>query len=189
MASGKPLTPWFGHDRTLEQQMMGLDRLFAQIEGKTVLDVGCAEGLISIECVKSGAKEVMGVEVRIKAWEEANRIAAKAGLIDRRLGFLHDDANTFDPDPEPGYWDIILLLTVLHKLKNPTASCARLVAAAKDLVVIRLPPEHAPTIIDARSGNQPHHIGITMDKAGFELEHSSYDGPFGEWVGYYRRRK
>ena len=32
-------------------------------------------------------------------------------------------------------------------------------------------------------------IGVTMDKAGFELEHSSYDGPFGEWVGYYRRRK
>lgn len=188
MASGKPLTPWFGHDRTLAQQMMGLDRLFAQVEGKSVLDVGCAEGLLSIECVKSGAAKVHGVEIRMEAVANATR--NKRRMVDdhllEQLSFKLEDANIYEPHE---MFDIVLLLAVLHKLKNPTAACARIVKYATDLVVIRLPPAHAPTIIDERSGSQPHHIGVTMDKAGFELEHSSYDGPFGEWVGYYRRRK
>jgi len=187
MASGKPLTPWFGHDRTLEQQMMGLDRLFAQVEGKSVLDVGCAEGLLSIECVKSGASRVTGIEIREAAVKEARAAARKLPVEEHyKIYFAVDTAETFEPLVN---YDVILLLAVLHKLRNPTAACARIVQHARETVVIRLPPEHAPTIIDARSGNQPHHIGITMDKAGFELEHSSYDGPFGEWVGYYRRRK
>jgi len=184
MAAGKPLTPWFGHDRTLAQQMMGLDRLFAQVEGKTVLDVGCAEGLLSIECAKSGAARVRGIEIRETAFDEACRLRTKAGLSGRQCGFNCADANTCDPGED---YDIVLLLAVLHKLKNPTAACARLVAHAEDLVVIRLPPEHAPTIIDERSGNEPHHIGVVMERSGFVLEHQSYDGPFGEWVGYYRR--
>ena len=41
-------TPWFGGDRTFEQQMTGLDWLAEACRGKSVLDFGCAEGLISI---------------------------------------------------------------------------------------------------------------------------------------------
>lgn len=183
MAARKQLTPWFGHDRTLAQQMMGLDRLFAQVEGKSVLDVGCAEGLLSIECARAGARRVVGIEIRDEAVEKAIAAVRKT---DGDVKFDGGDANVYTPKSD---YDIVLLLAVLHKLKNPTVACARLVARAKDLVVIRLPPVHAPTIIDERSGNEPHHIGVTMDKSGFELEHQSYDGPFGEWVGYYRRRK
>jgi SAM-dependent methyltransferase len=188
MAAGKPLTPWFGHDRTLAQQMMGLDRLFAQVEGKTVLDVGCAEGLLSIECAKSGAAFVRGVEIREQAVKDAaSRWQDNSNFIyDRHVRFVLGDANVYTPTQD---YDIVLLLAVLHKLKNPTAACARIVASATDLVVIRLPPEHAPTIIDERSGSEPHHIGDVMLKAGFDLELATNDGPFGEWVGYYRRRK
>ena len=66
---------------------------------------------------------------------------------------------------------------------------ARLAASAIDMVVLRLPPAHAPTIIDSRSGNEPHHIGAVMKNSGFYLEHAGNEGAFGEWVGYYRRNK
>lgn len=188
MAAGKPLTPWFGHDRTLAQQMMGLDRLFAEVEGRTVLDVGCAEGLLSIECVKAGAHSVYGVEIRVDAerdaWRNARRQLPTSDQY--RACFEVEDANDYQHYEKT---DIVLLLAVLHKLRNPTAACARFAADARELVVIRMPPEHAPTIVDDRSGGEPHHIDVTMSKAGFVLEHSSNDGPFGEWVGYWRRRR
>ena len=202
MAQTQPVkgNPWFAvgnklGDRTLAQQMEGLDRLFAEVEGKTVLDVGCAEGLISIELAKSGA-DVHGYEIRTQAVKDAKAAAQrlKVDVSNRRhddstmvpgaVSFAETDANTFTPNID---YDIVIMLAVLHKLKNPTAACARIVAHALDLVVIRLPPEHAPTIIDDRSGNEPHHIGTTMEKCGFVLEHAACDGPFGEWVGYYRR--
>lgn len=191
--------PWFTTpgkpgDRTLEQQLMGLDPLWAEIEGKSVLDVGCAEGLISIECAKRGAGVVHGFEIRPEAvWiaqAHAKRLTYDNGVYRPRPEaeciFKVGDANLWTPALR---YDIVLLLAVLHKLKNPFKACQRLAKAAKDLVVIRLPPEHAPFVVDPRSGNQPHNIRSAMTDEGFKLEHHNNDGPFGEWMGYYRRIK
>ena len=41
-------------DRSLEQQMRGLEKLVREVHGKTVLDIGCAEGLISMALVRAG---------------------------------------------------------------------------------------------------------------------------------------
>jgi len=174
---------WFGGDRTIEQQLMGLDRLWREILGKTVLDVGCAEGEISLECAKRGAKQVVGIEIRRDAVTAA-QVARNAIDVPPDVTFMCGDAQVYVPF---GEWDIVLLLAVLHKLKDPSAACRRLVAAARDLVVIRLPPATASVIVDERSGNEPHDIGWVMADSGFELEHQGYDGPFGEWMGYYRR--
>lgn len=185
--------PWFSApgkpgDRTLDQQLMGLDRLFAEVAGKTVLDVGCAEGLISIECAKRGASAVTGFEIREDAVATARRAAQAAGISRESIRFVPADANRDYPTGRA--YDIVLMLAVLHKLKDPSAACLRLAAAAKDLVVIRLPPKEAPFIVDERSSRVPHDINAMMVKrAGFKCETSNYDGPFGEWVGYYRRAK
>lgn len=130
----------------------------------------------------------MGVEIRRDAIQAACIARGRDPLVyvKEDLIFNVGDANDYTPVRD---YDIVIMLAVLHKLKNPTAACARLVAHALDLVVIRLPPEHAPTIIDERSGMEPHHIGLVMERSGFVLEHSGLDGPFGEWVGYYRRIK
>jgi hypothetical protein len=142
-----------------------------------------------MELAKSGASFVRGVDTREDAIATAiTQWRNTPGVHDKHLRFHVGDASTFDPrSTAAAGFDIIIMLAVLHKLKNPTAACARLVAHAHDLVVIRLPPEHAPTIIDERSGNEPHHIDATMERSGFALEHAACDGPFGEWVGYYRR--
>lgn len=191
MAKVKPLKnrPWFAvngqpGDRTLEQQLIGLKPLFAEVRGKTVFDVGCAEGLIAIELAKAGASRVTGLEVREFAVRAAN-MGTRGHPAARLCKFFSGDANTHAPTEQ---FDIVLMLAVLHKLKDPATSCARLAAAARELVVIRLPPATAPVVVDKRSGNKQFDIDAVMRSAGFVFDQMTM-GPFGEWVGYYRRPK
>lgn len=166
-------------DRTLEQQMAGLERLVAEVRGKSVIDAGCAEGLISMELAKAGAQWCVGVEVVQGHVEIANGM--KGNLP---CAFKVGNLNDFDVSTLP-MADVVIMLAILHKLKDPSGVCAQLAARAKDLCVIRLTP-HGPVIIDDRSKNVPHDILQVMDSAGFALEWQG-TGSFSEWIGYFRR--
>lgn len=169
-------TPDRPGDRTIEQQMRGLVPLLACIKGKTVLDLGCAEGLVGMECVKAGASYSLGIEF-VKRHIEVGRAMAPPNCE-----LIVADANDYEPDRQ---FDVVLMLAILHKLKNPTEVCQRIAVYADELCVIRL-PVGAPVIIDARSNSVPHDINYAMGKIGFGLEKVE-DGPFNEWTGYYRR--
>jgi SAM-dependent methyltransferase len=167
-------------DRTLEDQQKGLEPLYTQLPGKSVVDIGCAEGLLVMDFVVAGAFGVHGIEIVPQHIEVARRLNPH-GLL---CTFEVADANDYVPRRK---FDIVTMLAVLHKLRNPTAACARFADAARELCVIRLPPKHAPTIIDPRSGNNPHHIGQVMEKRGFRLEQVTRSH-FDEWCGYYVRK-
>lgn len=166
-------------DRTLDQQMVGLEQLLLEVPGKSVLDAGCAEGLISIELAKAGASACTGLEVVARYIPVAREQAG-----DLPCNFVHANLNDHVVQ-QHGPVDIVIMLAILHKLKNPSAVCAALAGMARDLVVIRLPP-YGLVIRDARSNNEPHDIGAVMDAAGFTLE-SVVAGPLDEWLGYFRR--
>lgn len=168
-------------DRTLDQQMIGLDRLISEVSGKTVLDAGCAEGLISIALVRAGATSTVGLEVVAGHIEFARELSV--GLP---CEWHVANLNEFDCAGLPAT-DVVLMLAVLHKLKDPSRVCAALASRATDLCIIRLPPS-GPVIIDARSNNKPHDIRAVMDAAGFDLEHVEAS-VLAEWLGYFRRRK
>lgn len=180
----KPIRPWFKYDgrngdRTLDQQMQGLKLLTQMVKGKTVLDVGCAEGLIDFELIGAGATAIHGVEIRPQAVVDANNMRG-----DRACTFEVGDADTWAPKRS---YDIVLMLALLHKLKDPSAACARFAEAAREAVVLRLPP-HAdnPAVLDARSGHKLHKIYDVLRRAGFKQRHAT-TGYLGEWVGYYER--
>jgi len=185
MVAAKPaMRGWFSTpgrpgDRRLEDQLKGLDWLFANAKGKTVLDLGCAEGLISIKLAQNGAVAVHGIEVVGEHVEVGNKLRGALPVT-----FEHADLNRWRPKRE---YDIVIALALMHKLKNPTAACADFIAAARHAVVLRLPPEHAPTVIDDRSGNQPHHLGQTLKAGGFTAHEEHYGGHFGEYVGIWVR--
>ena len=168
-------------DRTLQQQLMGLDPLFAECKGKTILDVGAAEGLISIELAKAGAASVRAIEI-----VPGHVAVGKKLKGNLPVKLTVGDANTWVPGHS---YDIVIALALLHKLRDPSAACGRFAAHCNGLMVLRLPPLHAPTIIDERSGNVPHDIGKVMAACGFVLEREARDGPFEEWIGWFRRTR
>ena len=80
----------------------------------------------------------------------------------------------------------MLALAIFHKLKDP-ARAARIAAErAGSLCVVRLPPQTAPVVVDARSGHVPHDIEAAMRQGGLRLA-EVHRGHLDEWVGYFRR--
>lgn len=180
----KELKPWFSvngtpGDRTLKQQLKGLGDLRDRVAGKTLLDIGCAEGLISTYLFDRGATAVHGIEVRPDFVEVANKLRG-----DRACTFEVADANDYEPVRD---YDIVIMLALLHKLRDPTTACKRFVAAAREMVVLRLPPKGALVITDDRSNGKKHDIGRAMTDSGFQLKSANYEGPKGEFMAYYER--
>lgn len=165
-------------DRTLEQQLEGLRPLFQMAPGKSVLDVGCAEGLISIGLHDLGAR-VHGIDVIPEHIAAANRV--KGG---RAILFDVADAAVYRPTRQ---YDIVLMLAVLHKLPNPSGACLRFADAARETCVIRLPPDGAqPKPIAGRGECNLSIIHHAMTVAGFRWTEDAA-GPLGEWTSYWKR--
>ncbi|MCO5297636.1 MAG: 50S ribosomal protein L11 methyltransferase [Fimbriimonadaceae bacterium] len=73
------------------------------LEGRTVLDVGCGSGILSIAAAKAGAASVLGVDIEPGAVEVARRNAAVNGVT---LELREQDALG---EAEDGVrWDVIL---------------------------------------------------------------------------------
>ena len=182
----KPHKHWFAlrehpGDRTIDQQMQGLLYLQQNVAGKTVLDVGCAEGLIDIELVKAGAVAVHGVEIRPQAVAAANKLRG-----DMPITFEQGDMNSWRPKRN---YHVLVMLAILHKLKHPDLVLADLLPHCLELAVVRMPPRSDnPTVRDHRSGGKPIHLSRVFAGAGFDLIHATH-GYLNEWVGYYRRSK
>lgn len=179
VAAQKQVNAWFGGDRTVEQQLMGLDWLWANCKGRTVLDAGCAEGVIAIKCAEAGAIAVHGVDLVPERVKVGNRLRG-----DLPITFEVGNMDVWRPKRQ---YDIVLGLAILHKLRDPSACAVALANAARHAIMLRLPPVGAPSITDRRSGGVPHRIGEVVEACGFTLEHQSNGGPFGEWVGLWTR--
>lgn len=165
---------WFATERgpgkvTLAQQLIGLERLPQVIGGRTILDVGCAEGDIGAWCLAAGALSVDGVESRTEAVENALRLG---------VGAVVADVATFEPQRD---YDVILLLGILNKLPAPGVVLARLLARCRERAVLRLPAGQWPRLECSRCT-----ADLRPATAGFEVE-AFESGPKGQLVVYLRR--
>lgn len=168
-------------DRTIQQQMIGLDTLLRGVRGKTVLDIGCAEGLISLAMLDHGALLVHGVDIVLRQIHVARLIAAERPV--GTCGFIVADVNTFVPEHS---YDIVLMLGILHKLIDPEASCRRFASIANKLCVIRIPPAGFNHSIKHRTSGVTYDLDETMAGEGFVFLHDSASA-FGEVTLYYQR--
>lgn len=175
-------------DRTLEQQLIGLQPALAEASGRTLLDLGCAEGLIAREFCKAGAESVRGVEIVQANAAEARRQCAHWPVKIHCQNVEAFVAERFNKAADGRLqWDCVLALAILHKLRNPRVVAEFIAMVVNELAVIRLPPGTPGYVQDARSGNVRCDITEVMVQHGLSLV-SVEQGPFGEWMGYYRRR-
>lgn len=118
-------------DRTITEQLRGLEDV--DVAGKSVLDLGCAEGMILKHMMEQGASRGAAYEGNPDLFN-----AACEYLIPLGCEVVFADLN----EPQDfGKFDVVLLLAILHKLKNPAVSLRQFAAASRETVVIRLPRE------------------------------------------------
>jgi SAM-dependent methyltransferase len=64
------------------EELLGPE-FWIEIEGKTVIDFGCGEGLEAIEMARHGARRVIGVDIQERLLDVARERAADVGVADR----------------------------------------------------------------------------------------------------------
>jgi SAM-dependent methyltransferase len=98
-------------------RLIGLDAILAKAEGSTILDLGCAEGLIAAEFIRLGAAWVDGVDV------VPRRIRMASDLVRRgRCRFFAADLNDWAEferrNPLLPEYDIVLFLGIYQHLSK-----------------------------------------------------------------------
>lgn len=105
-------------------------RCCGDLVGRTVLDLGCADGYFSRVALSLGAESVRGLDVNPDEIAKARWLSSQFG--DERLTFDVADAAT---EPLPNV-DVVLCLGLLYHLEDPLNLMRRLAAATRELVVI-----------------------------------------------------
>ena len=173
--------------REFATQMIGLDLALAETKGKTVLDLGCAEGLIGREFAQAGATSVHGVEM-LPNYVEAARGYCAGLPMTIECAELREYLGRFDDIavPLPRY-DIVIALAIVHKLHEPEVGLRFCARSARSLVVLRLPSYTKGMKFRSKFRGDWVFADIEMTSEGFKLERA-FPGPYGtEPVQYWRR--
>lgn len=173
-------------DRTLEEQMIGLEQALLDAKGGTVLDLGCAEALIAREFIRAGAKSVHGIDS-----VQDHITVAREVCLDLPVTFHTGDLSNiadYEAYHKPRQYDMVLALAIAHKLRNPKKFIQFVARSARRFAVIRLPWHAKGSVVkDKHLRNyetvdikyEMHAKGMTLTKV--------VDGPRGEKVHYYKR--
>jgi SAM-dependent methyltransferase len=171
-------------DRTLAEQMMGLAPALEFAKGKSVLDLGCAEGLIGREFALAGAREVLGVELLASHLEVA-RVACKDAPQMRFVCAHLDDYMAANPEPKP--FDVVLALGIIHKLHEPRNILHYAAKSAVSLLCFRAPAKATDGVVVSKHSDRGVNVPKTMRHLGF-TEGELIPGVRGEAVQYWWRK-
>jgi cyclopropane fatty-acyl-phospholipid synthase-like methyltransferase len=143
------------------------------VEGRTFLDVGCGNGMYSIELGKKGASHVVGIDISPVMLGRCEESARKEGLEDR-VTFLQTDLLEYKPDSDfdvsygIGLFDYISdSLPVLKRMREVTTDKAimafpRLMTWRAPVRKVRLSMKGCPVYFYSKSK-----INQLMKDAGF----------------------
>lgn len=168
---------WFGFRRSVDEQLLGLEKALAFAEKNTVLDLGCAEGEIS----KRFAERAFKVHALERDGDFLKVAETQPGVLARLCDLNGDWPKWLDAQ-----YDVVLCLAVLHKLQDPKAGLRKAIGKTRSLMVVRLPVGSNGLIVGKHhTSHNPVDLNDEMPRHGFSLE--TFDGPRGEVVQYWSR--
>lgn len=176
-------------DRTFEEQMLGVREALPEAAGKSVLDLGCAEGLIGREFARAGAVRVLGIESLEGHLDVARRACADLPQMEFEQAYLQDWIAAHEP---PMVFDIVLALGIIHKLYDPAVPLRWAARSCGDLLLFRAPANAWDGWVTAKhkAKDSPArgrcHVPTVMTEEGFRFERK-IPGARGEAVEYWRR--
>ena len=103
------------------------------LDGKSLLDIGCALGYMCFEAEKLGAKKVVGYDLKKKRFEGAKILKdIKGSDVEFHLGDIFTE--TIEEQ-----FDIVLFLNVIHHLPEPVSALRKLSHLAREKLIIEFP--------------------------------------------------
>lgn len=175
-------------DRTVEEQLLGLEPALEACVGKRVLDLGSAEGLISRAFARAGAARVVGIELVFDHLRVARRICHDAPAVSFIQASLQEWIQTH-PDPER--FDIVLALGVAHKLHDPGQLIDFAARSATELLAFRGPGKdkmYWDGWLESKHTRTRCHVPTILTGHCFQ-ERETHDSAHGERVQYWARAK
>lgn len=173
-------------DRTIEEQMRGLGPALKAAAGKSVLDLGSAEGLISIEFARAGASRVVGIELL----EDHVKVARELAKDLPQVSFITASLQEWiDARPQPRRFDVVLALGIAHKLHDPGALLSFAARSATELLVFRGPGKdnrYFDGWLKSKHSATKRHVPSLLGELGF-TEGETLDSAHGERVQYWHR--
>ena len=190
------LGPWFhnmelGGVRTAPTHFLGdypavKWRKFAQaiipeIQGHSVLDIGCNAGFYSIEMKRRGATRVLGIDTDEDYLRQA-RFAAEVSGLDIEFRNM----STYDVGLLTERFDIVLFLGVLYHLRHPLLALDLIHEhAAANLLVFQSMLRGSPAV-DQLQGDYGFWEDEHFSRAGYPklhfVEHRYADDPTNWWI-------
>ncbi len=144
------------------------DALLQQSSARTVHEVGCGEGVLSLRAAAAGCT-VTGSDLEASVIEEANRRAGAAG---RAPMFVAGDLYATPPG-SLSQVDLVVCCEVLEHLPDPQAALAVLAESGAPLVLMSVPREPLWRVLNMARlrylgawGNTPGHLNH-WSRAGF----------------------
>jgi 2-polyprenyl-3-methyl-5-hydroxy-6-metoxy-1,4-benzoquinol methylase len=166
--------------RLANQRMTEAILELGQLEGKRVVDIGCGDGIYSLELKRSGAAEVLGLDAARAAVESARRLAAGTPNIHFEV------ADVCCLEEPPVRWDLAVVRGFLHHLYDVESAIARICKVAREIVVIepngynpvlkvieRVSPYH---VEHEEKSYQPRQLDRWFESQGCRVEGSCYIG-------------
>jgi tRNA (mo5U34)-methyltransferase len=129
------VTPGVSRSATVLERL----ELPASLTGKTVIDVGAADGFFAFECERRGAARVVAADS--KHWSPRHWTTKAPFLLARqalrsRVEDYDIDVMDLTSEAVGGPFDITLFLGVLYHLKHPLLGLERIAAVTSNLLIL-----------------------------------------------------
>ena len=149
--------PGVGLARLLEKELRD-----AGVKGRTVLELGCGRGEMSVELIREGAASAIGFDLSADSIGYARRIAAEDGLSDR-LDFRVGNAAVVELPPA----EVVVHHRVICCYPDATALLTNSIEAAGSIYAFSMPRSRGPWGLIERVALQFENVLHRLRRRGF----------------------